>query len=143
MKKLMILFALLLLASPVMADNSVIPITASGVTVGTTAVAAGHAYSPLDIPVYGAANGYFALQGTITGDGTCKIEYWTSLDNVTYREPTGATDIISSFTKTSGPNSDGKFYIQFFPDFCKHLRIVVTETGGVSTVTPNISMVWK
>lgn len=118
-------------------------ITASGVTIGTTAVAAGHAYSPVDVAFGGAVEGYFALQGTIAGDGTAKIEYWTSLDGTTFREPTGATDIISGFTKTSGPASDGKFYVQFFPDFAQYLRIVITETGGVSTITPTVKLLYK
>ncbi|RJQ38308.1 MAG: hypothetical protein C4555_05085 [Dehalococcoidia bacterium] len=113
------------------------------IAAGATAVAAGHAYSPVDVSFGGAVEGYFALQGTIAGSGTAKIEYWTSLDGTTFREPTGATDIISGFTKTSGPASDGKFYVQFFPDFAQYLRIVITETGGVSTITPTVKLLYK
>lgn len=144
MKKLILAIALFVVFSPglALAANEVISITASGVTIGTTAVAAGHAYSPVDQFVWNN-EGYFALQGRIEGNGTAKIEYWTSLDGATFREPTGATDIISSFTKTSGPASDGRFYKQFNPDFCKFLRIVITETGGINTITPTVYLIRK
>lgn len=143
MKRIILLsLAMLAAASPAWAAGDVIPITGSGITIGTTAVAAGHSYSPVSTFVYDS-QGYFALQGTITGDGTAKIEYWTSLDGTTYREPTGATDIISGFTKTSGPASDGRFYIQFQPDFCKYIKIVITETGGLNTITPAVYLLRK
>jgi hypothetical protein len=136
MKKLILALLFCLIASPAMA----LDITSVTIADGLTAVAAGHSYSPVSVNC-STLEGYFALQGRIAGDGTAKIEYWTSSDGTTYREPTGATDIISGFTKTSGPASDGRFFIQFAPDFCKYLKIVITETGGVSTITPTITLI--
>jgi len=136
MKKLVIALAFLFLATPAMA----LDIGSVTIASGLTAVSAGHAYSPVSINVSGL-EGYFALRGLIAGDGTAKVEFWTSADGVTYREPQGATDIVSGFTKTSGPASDGEFFKQFNPDFCKYLKIVITETGGVSTITPTITLI--
>ncbi len=110
---------------------------------GGTAVAAGHAYSPTYVSLDFQKDGYFAVQGRIQGSGTAKVEYWVSADGTTYREPQNGSDIVSGFTATSGPLSDGRFYAQFSPDFCQFLMIVVTETGGVSTITPTIYLLYK
>jgi hypothetical protein len=142
MKRVTFLFGLvlaLLVAGSAFAGTVKISVIADG----STAVSAGHAYSPVNVALGGANEGYFALQGRITGSGTAKIEYWVSADGVTYREPQGATDIISGFLATSGPGSDGYFYVQFAPDFHQFIKIVITETGGVSTITPTVKLLYK
>jgi len=97
------------------------------------------------------ADGYFSIQVLLTGDGTLKIEYMIS--NVTnetggppldaqFLTPTGASDIITAHTKTSGPGSDGLDLYQFpgtgEPIFGKWLKLKLTETGGANTVTYTI-----
>jgi len=84
--------------------------------------------------------GYFSIQGTVTGDGTAKIEYELSNDGITYVEPESATDIITGLTKTSGPGSDGKFFEEFNPELALYLRLKVTETGGANSVTLALTM---
>ena len=81
------------------------------------------------------ANGYFSIQIYITGDGTLKAEYLVSNDGTHFIEPTGATDIFSAYTKTSGPGSDGRDIVSFEPELAGHLRIKFTETGGANSVT--------
>lgn len=80
------------------------------------------------------SEGFFSLQIAVTGDGTLKGEYQVSNDGVTYVEPTGATDIFSGFTKTSGPGADGKDLFSFSPPLALFVKIVLTETGGGDSV---------
>jgi len=74
------------------------------------------------------AGGYFSLQYTVTGTGTCKFEYLCSNDGTTYAEPTDATDIASGVTAGSG-------FVGFRPPLCKYLKVECTETGGANAVT--------
>jgi len=75
-----------------------------------------------------ASRGYFSLQYTVTGTGTCKFEYLCSNDGTTYAEPTDATDIASGVTAGSG-------FVGFRPPPCKYLKVKCTETGGANAVT--------
>jgi len=76
-----------------------------------------------------AQGGNFSVQYLITGDGTLKLEYNLSNDGATYVEPTGASDIGSSLTKTTGPGGDGKDILSFNPMLARYLKIKATETG--------------
>ena len=86
-----------------------------------------------------ASNGLFSVYYAITGDGTAKIEYLLcSTETGTYLEPSTASDIGSSLTKTSGPGSDGKNVIAFEPELAPFLKIKITETGTAQAITPNL-----
>lgn len=84
-----------------------------------------------------ACEGFFSLQYAITGDGTCKFEYNLSNEDeaTTMIEPSSATDIGSSLTKTSGPGSNGIDLLSFSPELARWLLIKCTETGGANSVT--------
>lgn len=81
-----------------------------------------------------AQNGFFSVQYLITGDGTAKIEYNLSNDGATFIEPSSATDIGSSLTKTTGPGSNGKDILSFSPELARWMKLKVTETGGAQAV---------
>lgn len=79
--------------------------------------------------------GYFSLQVAVTGDGTAKFEYQVSNNGTDYVEPTGASDIATGITKTSGPGADGKDIYSFEPVPANYIRIKVTEIGTSNSVT--------
>lgn len=138
MKRLFTIFSALLFFGLFAASSALAGTTSFAVIAdGETAVAAGHSYSPVTINTEGL-EGFFALEGRIEGSGAVKIEYWTSADGAAFTEPQGARDVITGFTATSGPASDGRFYVQFEPDFCRYLKIVISETGGISSITPSV-----
>ena len=85
-------------------------------------------------------NGYFSVQVAISGDGTAKVEYLLSNDGVTYLEPTSASDITSGHTKTSGPGSDGNDLFSFDPEPARYIKIKVTETGNVNSITATVTL---
>lgn len=78
--------------------------------------------------------GNFSLQVEVSGSGTCKFEYLSSINGTDFLEPTSASDIASSVTATSGPASDGKNIYSFTPVVSPYMKIKVTETGGASAV---------
>ena len=86
------------------------------------------------------SNGYFSLQYYVTGDGTVKFEYQLSNDGVNFVEPSSASDIASSITKTSGPGSDGRDLVSFSPPPAAYMKIVATETGGANSVTVTLDL---
>lgn len=87
-----------------------------------------------------AQYGFFSLQLTVTGDGMAKVEYLCSNNGSDFIKPVGADDIVSGFTKTSGPNSDGKGFYSFYPEPCGWMKIRVTETGGVSAIAVTLNI---
>jgi hypothetical protein len=96
---------------------------------------------PLDLQAY-AEEGFFSLQIALTGDGTAKFEYEISNDGETFITQTATADqIVSGFTKTSGPGSDGKDLISFEPEPAKKMRIKCTETGTANSVTITVTIV--
>jgi len=106
---------------------------------GSTAIAASDDYSGTATTFSVAGReGFFAIQASASGSGTAKVEYYTSLDGTTFAEPAGAVDIIAALTSASGTVT-----VQFFPDFCEKIKIVVTETGGASSITPTIRMIYR
>jgi len=80
--------------------------------------------------------GFFDLQITATtGTGTARIQYELSNDGTNYVTPTGAADIVTAHTVTSGPGSDGKDMYSFTPEVAQFMRLLITETGGVNPIT--------
>jgi hypothetical protein len=106
----------------------------------TTITASGVANSvPIDLPTH--TEGFFSLQIALTGDGTTKFEYAISNDGVTYVTQTATADqIVSGFTKTSGPGGDGKDIITFEPEVTKKMKIICTETGTSDSVTITVTL---
>lgn len=73
-------------------------------------------------------DGIFSVFYTITGSGTLKIEYTVcQTDNGTFIEPSGAADIGSGLTSSSG--TSGSDLVSFEPELTPFMKIKVTETG--------------
>jgi hypothetical protein len=87
--------------------------------------------------------GYFSLSVEVSGDGTCKFEYLLSDDGSTFYEPSGASDIASSITKSSGPGSDGKDKFSFDPQLAMQMKVRITETGSTNSVTVTAKLVMQ
>lgn len=105
-------------------------------------VTAGSSFTSGKITLDGLANlGYFSLQILVTGNGTAKFEYLVPAHENTFLEPSGASDIASGFTKTSGPGSDGKDRFTFNPDLTRAIKIKVTETGALSAIVVSAFMI--
>lgn len=137
-RTILFLLLALLIASPALAGPKVSLYTIAD---GSTAVAAGHAYSPTDSAYYDLdpqIQGYFALALSISGDGTAKVEYQMTPDGTNYVEPLNEAEIFTGITSGSG-----WVYKQFDPAFGRKMRIVITETGGVNTITPTCYLLMK
>ena len=81
------------------------------------------------------ANGYFSLHIEVTDlTGTLKCELNLSNSGVNFVEPTGSTDIFSTFGVTSGPGANGIDIYSFEPELAKFIRIVMTEDGSAQSV---------
>lgn len=104
-----------------------------------TAASGSSTSDPIDLRAL-AKIGVFSLQIEETGDGTGKWEYLLSnnYDPSTglgdFFTPTGASDIVTAFVKTTGPGSDGKDIYSFTPEVSLYLKIKVTETGGADAL---------
>jgi len=83
--------------------------------------------------------GNASMQLELTGDGTAKVEWVGTNDEdalvAAFITPNNATDIVTAFTKTSGPGSDGKHIYPFSISLVGRMAIKVTETGGVNGIT--------
>ena len=89
----------------------------------------------IDLDAY-VKDGFFSIQLILTGDGTAKVEYEVSNTGFDYVTQSDAEDIIvSGFTKTSGPGSDGKDLISFDVEPSSKMKIKITETGGADSIT--------
>jgi hypothetical protein len=84
--------------------------------------------------------GYFSIQLVVTGDGTAKVEYLCSNNNSVFIEPSGASDIVTEFTKASGPSINGKGFYSFYPETCGWMKFKVTETGGSSAIAVTLDV---
>jgi hypothetical protein len=86
-----------------------------------------------------AQDGTFSIKYTVTGDGTCKFEY-TVCDTIdgTYLEPSGASDIASSITSSSG--TSGTDWVSFSPILAPFMKIKCTETGTSNAVVVTLSL---
>jgi hypothetical protein len=92
------------------------------------------------VPVYVAdATGYFSLfiqshDAIPTGaTGTISVLYELSHDNINWSQVTTYSSLLTAFTKTAGPASDGKTFLFFNPPIAVWIRIKVTETGTANT----------
>lgn len=107
--------------------------------------ASGTAYSDVLNMGSNKLNGFFSTQVELTGDGTLKIEYLVSNKSnaiADFIKPTGASDIVTAFTKTTGPGSDGKDFYQWplagEAIFAKHLVLKLTETSTTDAINVSI-----
>jgi len=83
--------------------------------------------------------GNASIQLEVTGNGTARVEWVGTNDDTAlvtaFITPNNASDIVTAFTKTSGPGSNGKHIYPFGLSLVKKIAIKVTETGGVNPVT--------
>ncbi|MCD6476172.1 MAG: hypothetical protein J7K85_07945 [Anaerolineaceae bacterium] len=84
------------------------------------------------------ATGVLSLQVEVTGGGIVSFSYLLSNNWTDFVKPVGAEDIISSFSSTSGTDSNGKdmqpINIGMLPAF---IKIEATEISGVDSATVN------
>lgn len=85
-------------------------------------------------------NGFFAVQLTMTGDGTLGLVYEISIDGTNFVQPTGFTAITTTFSKTSGTGSDGKDIIAFNPELYIAIRLKATATTDDIVLTATLCM---
>jgi len=83
--------------------------------------------------------GNASLQITLTGNGTGKFE-WVGTNDETaavaaFIKPNNANDIVTAFTRTSGPGGDGKHIYGFNISLVRKAAIKVTETSATDTIT--------
>ena len=89
-------------------------------------------------------DGEFSIQILLAGDGIAKIEYLLSNDGSTFIDPTGAADIVTGFTKTSGRAGTGTDLIPVnLTSVSGFLNFKVTETGGADSITITVVLVYK
>lgn len=98
------------------------------------AIALSQSATSVAVNLRGAADdGIFGIQLKLTGDGIAKVEYLESYNSVDFVTPSGAIEIVTGFTKTSG--TSGVDVITFEPEICPYMKIKVTETGGANSIT--------
>ena len=85
-------------------------------------------------------NGFFAVQLTMTGDGTLGLVYEISIDETNFVQPTGFTAITTAFSKTSGTAGDGTDIIAFNPELCIAIRFTATATTSDVVLTATLAM---
>lgn len=84
-------------------------------------------------------DGTFSIEYLVTGDGTCKFEYLLSnTAGGTFIKPSGATDIASSITKSSG--TSGRDFVSFSPILAPFLKIRCTETTNTNAVVVTLTL---
>lgn len=109
------------------------PITTINVFEGTKTVAASATETSIAFDLRQIAQeGYFSIEYTIGGSGTCTIGYTVcSTKGGTYFVPTGGSSIATSLTAGTGGKS-------FSPAVFPFMKIYVTETGTSNSVTAKI-----
>jgi len=86
------------------------------------------------IQLQGKANqGIFAINYTLSGSGTAKIEYLVSDDEVNWRDPSKGSDIASGLTA-------GSDKLSFSPELANAMKIIVTETGGAASIVMTLDI---
>lgn len=84
-----------------------------------------------------AQDGIFSVLYTITGSGTAKIEYTVcATKDGTFIEPSGASDIASGLTSSSG--TSGVDLVSFEPELAPFMKIKLTETGTAADVVVDL-----
>ena len=93
--------------------------------------------------LFNKVDGTPAIQFTVTGSGTLKLELEGSLNQVDYiLNPNGMSAIITTFGATSGPGSDGKDIRTISgAGLLSSFKIKATEDGGVNSITLNAWLV--
>ena len=103
--------------------------------------ASGVVYGP-PVPT-GEREGYFSLVARLRGGGIVRFTYQASFDGEAWATPQNAPDILSGVGETSGPGGDGLMIEQFHPKLAPYIRIVATETGGVSAALLYVALAMK
>lgn len=101
----------------------------------------------LPLSVMGA-QGFAAVEITITGDGTATIGQEYSSDGSTWFKPStqaalGTEETIATgLVKTGGPDGDGKYFIQL-ENFKTNMRVRFygKETVGSNSVTVDMTLI--
>ena len=83
-------------------------------------------------------NGYFSAYLGVTGNGTCKVEYQLSFDNINW--VTGSSAVFTGYTKTSGLGSNGKEIASFTPAASDYMRFKITEIGAANSITITLKL---
>ncbi|MFH1969217.1 MAG: hypothetical protein ABIJ57_10925 [Pseudomonadota bacterium] len=114
------------------------------ITITTGAISASGSYTTGTINIT-ETDGYFSIQGHIGRDGyadtgTMKCEVLLSNDGDDWFEAEGSGDVFAGYTKTSGPKSDGRFIVQFYPQRGKYMKLKFTETAGAATVAGTFTL---
>ena len=115
---------------------------------GTTAIAASGDFSPTTAIKLEKPIGLWSIRADCSDcAGTMKVE-WLCGNNATvasgsWSEPEGAADILSGITSTSGTYASGYVETQFAPDDCEFGTVLITETGGVSGITPTVILFYR
>ena len=83
--------------------------------------------------------GYYSLEiemDSTGGAGTLDFEYEVSNSGENFITPSNASNIATAFSKTDGPNSDGKdIFVIDTSMVVAYLKIKVTETSGSASAT--------
>jgi hypothetical protein len=115
-----------------------LPIITKQVFTAKTVGAGTSETSPAINLVNAQSNGFFAIQLTMTGDGTLGLVYEVSIDGVNFVQPTGFTAITTAFSRTSGTGGDGKDIIAFNPELCIAIRLKATATTSDVVLTATL-----
>ena len=95
--------------------------------------ASGTVYSiPIPLGAMEGSCSLFIRSNYASTSGTISIVFELSNDNINWAQEATLSDLLSSFTKTSGPASDGKIFIPFTVTVASWLRIKFTETGAAN-----------
>lgn len=86
------------------------------------------------------AAGNCAIQIELSGSGTGKFEWIGTLDDVDFIKPNNANDIVTAFTESDGPGTDGKHIYSFNVSLVKAMKIKITETGGGDPITVTVTI---
>ena len=102
-------------------------------------IAANNSFSSEEIDIARfKATGDLSLQVEVSGSGKATFSYELSNNYADFVSPVGASYIISSFSASSGTNSDGKDIQPILLDMlAAFMRIKVTEVSGTGSVTVN------
>lgn len=87
-------------------------------------------------------NGYFAIQTTLTGTGTAKIEILVTADE----QNESSTTQLGFMLPTSGSSiatglTVGSYYHTVTLPPCNGFKIKLTETGGANAIVPTCKIV--
>jgi hypothetical protein len=111
---------------------------------GGEVIASGASFTTAAVDLRLAANlGLFSVDLKITsaGAGLATLTYLTSNDGINFSTPTGALNILTSFTKTSGPDSDGRSgAVTFEPPLCTHIKLKAAVADADSTITLTLNV---